>query len=273
MPRVFAAHPFLTTGATSVDTKGKVVTAGLYLDPNGPHPINSFGCTICHGGQGSGTDFTFSSHTPAVPRRKSTGRSNTAGRRSTTGIIPCCPSSSSSRAASKCHHQITDIPQAAKLQAGYQRIVQYGCTGCHTIGGEGSFGPDLTDERHRGPEPQPHRRQALARVGQEVDQGPPRLPARLADAPVLRPDQQRRQGRHSQGGRRDPGDHPLPVHPEHAARRTSSVPHPRPTPSAARNSSSRRAAWPATSIGPTRPDASSRLIATSSTRTTSPTRR
>jgi cbb3-type cytochrome oxidase cytochrome c subunit len=51
----------------------------------------------------------------------------------------------------KCHHQITDIPQAAKLQAGYQRIVQYGCTGCHTIGGEGAFGPDLTDERTVGP--------------------------------------------------------------------------------------------------------------------------
>ena len=29
----------------------------------------------------------------------------------------------------KCHRQITDIPQAKKLQAGYQRIVQYGCTG------------------------------------------------------------------------------------------------------------------------------------------------
>ena len=63
-PTVFASHPFLTTGATTVDPKGKVVTAGLYLDANGPHPINSFGCTICHGGQGSGTDFTFASHTP-----------------------------------------------------------------------------------------------------------------------------------------------------------------------------------------------------------------
>ncbi len=53
----------------------------------------------------------------------------------------------------KCHHQVTDIPQAKKLQAGYQRIVQYGCTGCHTIGGEGSFGPDLTDERTGRPQP------------------------------------------------------------------------------------------------------------------------
>ena len=64
MEKVFAAHPFLTSGATTVDPKGNVVPAGLYLDGNGPHPINSFGCTICHGGQGSGTDFTLASHTP-----------------------------------------------------------------------------------------------------------------------------------------------------------------------------------------------------------------
>ncbi len=51
----------------------------------------------------------------------------------------------------KCHHQITDVPQAKKLQAGFQRITKYGCTGCHTIGGEGSFGPDLTDNRQVGP--------------------------------------------------------------------------------------------------------------------------
>ena len=59
MTAVFRSHPFLTSGATTIDPRGKVVPAGLYLDANGPHPINSFGCTICHGGQGSGTDFTL----------------------------------------------------------------------------------------------------------------------------------------------------------------------------------------------------------------------
>ena len=63
----------------------------------------------------------------------------------------------------KCHHQVTDVPQAEKLQAGYERIVKYGCTGCHTIGGEGSFGPDLTDERQVGPN--------LAHLGSKVSQG------------------------------------------------------------------------------------------------------
>jgi len=151
MPEVFASHPFLTTGATAVDLKGKVVTAGLYLDPNGPHPINSFGCTICHGGQGSGTDFTFASHTPGNLEEEEHWKEKYGWQEMHHWDYPMLPQRFVESSCVKCHHQITDIPQAKKLQAGYQRIVQYGCTGCHTIGGEGSFGPDLTDERTVGP--------------------------------------------------------------------------------------------------------------------------
>ena len=45
----FAAHPRLD----------------LFVDSNSPHPMEKFGCTICHGGQGSATDFVLSAHTPA----------------------------------------------------------------------------------------------------------------------------------------------------------------------------------------------------------------
>ncbi len=64
MAAVFKSHPFLADGATAISPQGQVVPAGLYLDSNGPHPINKFGCTICHGGQGSGTSFTYASHEP-----------------------------------------------------------------------------------------------------------------------------------------------------------------------------------------------------------------
>ena len=151
MPEVFASHPFLTTGATYVDLKGKVAAAGLYLDGNGPHPINAFGCTICHGGQGSGTDFTFASHTPADVEEEEHWKEKYGWQAIHHWDYPMLPQRFIESSCVKCHHQITDIPQAKKLQAGYQRIVQYGCTGCHTIGGEGSFGPDLTDERTVGP--------------------------------------------------------------------------------------------------------------------------
>ena len=151
MREVFAAHPFLTSGATSVDVKGRVVTAGLYLDGNGPHPINAFGCTICHGGQGSGTDFTFASHTPANLEEEEHWKEKYGWQHIHHWDYPMLPQRFIESSCVKCHHQITDVPQAKKLQAGYKRIVQYGCTGCHTIGGEGSFGPDLIDERTVGP--------------------------------------------------------------------------------------------------------------------------
>ena len=128
-----------------------MVTAGLYLDGNGPHKINEFGCTICHGGQGSGTDFTFASHTPATVQEAEQWKEKYGWQEIHHWDYPMLPQRFIESSCVKCHHQITDIPQAKKLQAGYQRIVQYGCTGCHTIGGESSFGPDLTDERTVGP--------------------------------------------------------------------------------------------------------------------------
>jgi len=151
MARVFRSHPFLASGATTIDPRGKVVPAGLYLDANGFHPINSFGCTICHGGQGSGTDFTYASHTPNSLEEAKHWEKKYHWRDFHFWDFPMLPKRFIESGCLKCHQQVTDIPQATRLQAGYQRIVKYGCTGCHAIGGEGSFGPDLTRERQVGP--------------------------------------------------------------------------------------------------------------------------
>jgi cbb3-type cytochrome oxidase cytochrome c subunit len=151
MKKVFASHPFLTSGATTVDPKGNVVPAGLYLDGNGPHPINAFGCTICHGGQGSGTDFTLASHTPDSLEQAKEWHEEYGWHSFHFWDYPMLQKKFLESSCLKCHHEVTDVPQARTLQAGYQRIVKYGCTGCHTIGGEGSFGPDLTDEPAVGP--------------------------------------------------------------------------------------------------------------------------
>ena len=151
MAAVFRSHPFLTSGASTVDPRGKVVPAGLYLDANGPHPINSFGCTICHGGQGSGTDFTYASHTPNTREQAEEWHKEHNWHEIHMWDFPMLPKRFIESGCVKCHTQVTDIPQAQKLQAGYQRIVKYGCTGCHTIGGDGANGPDLTNERQVGP--------------------------------------------------------------------------------------------------------------------------
>jgi cbb3-type cytochrome oxidase cytochrome c subunit/peptidoglycan hydrolase CwlO-like protein len=151
MPTVFKSHPFLESGATTIDPRGNVVKAGLYLDGNGPHPLNSFGCTICHGGQGSGTDFTFASHTPDSIKQGEEWTEEHGWQNWHFWDFPMMPDRFIESGCLKCHTQVTDIPQAAKLQAGFQRITKFGCTGCHAIGGEGSTGPDLSDERQVGP--------------------------------------------------------------------------------------------------------------------------
>ncbi|HEV3164487.1 MAG TPA: c-type cytochrome [Isosphaeraceae bacterium] len=151
MPKVFASHPHLAEGATAIDPTGKVVTAGLYLDGNGPHKINSFGCTICHGGQGSGTDFTFASHEPNDVKEKTRWEKDYEWHNIHFWDEPMLPKRFVQSSCLKCHYQVTDVPQADKLLAGYKRIVKYGCTGCHQIGGEGVMGPDLSDARKVGP--------------------------------------------------------------------------------------------------------------------------
>ncbi len=153
MPAVFHTHPHLKDGARAPDARGNIVTVGLYLDSDGPHKINSFGCTICHGGQGSGTSFTYASHEPDDLHEKEVWEKKYDWTEMHHWDEPMLPTRFLQSSCLKCHHQVTDLndEQAPKLLAGYQRITKYGCTGCHTIGGEGSFGPDLTDNRQVGP--------------------------------------------------------------------------------------------------------------------------
>ena len=79
----FAAHPRLD----------------LFVDSNSPHPMEKFGCTICHAGQGSATDFELAAHTPAdaAPARQ-VGRRLPLARHATTGNSRCCRAASWSRA-------------------------------------------------------------------------------------------------------------------------------------------------------------------------------
>src|SRR5947208_15605670 len=110
MPLAFAAHPHLTDGATTVDPRGKVVPAGLYLDANGPHPINGFGCTICHGGQGSGTSFTYASHEPNDPEQRAEWQKEHGWQEIHFWDEPMLPRRFLQASCLKCHHLVTDIP-------------------------------------------------------------------------------------------------------------------------------------------------------------------
>ena len=129
----------------------------LFVDGNSPHSSEKFGCTICHAGQGSGTDFYGTSHTPnnslqAALWAKSPSQGGQDWKSSHYWDFPMLPNRFIESSCVKCHHQMTDLIadgsriEAPKLMRGYQLVKDNGCFGCHEIAGNKggrSIGPDL----------------------------------------------------------------------------------------------------------------------------------
>jgi len=127
----------------------------LYVGSLSPHPMAEFGCTICHDGQGSATDFKFASHTPNDRARRRRWRRQHRWFRNEHWGLPMLPERFAESRCLKCHHEVTDLgsserfpePPAPKLLAGYNLVRQYGCFGCHEINGVSeagrSIGPDM----------------------------------------------------------------------------------------------------------------------------------
>lgn len=127
----------------------------LFVSDSSPHPMKTFGCTICHEGQGSATSFKWASHTPNSPKQGHEWHDEYGWFNNHHWIFPMRPERFEQSSCLKCHHQVVDLepspkfpePPAPKLVEGYHLIRQYGCYGCHEINGwagpEKRVGPDL----------------------------------------------------------------------------------------------------------------------------------
>ncbi len=127
----------------------------LFCGPRSPHPSNEFGCTICHDGQGSATEFRFASHTPNDPRQRAAWRRLHGWFWNHDWDFPMRPRRFLQSNCLKCHHEVSDLepnarfpePPAPKLLAGYHLVRQLGCFGCHEVNGWDDsarrIGPDL----------------------------------------------------------------------------------------------------------------------------------
>ena len=133
LPQPYAGHPRID----------------LFVGPNSPHPLEKFGCTSCHEGQGSATAFKWGSHTPNdLSQRQQWGQDH-GWFNNHHWIFPMYPKRFAEATCIRCHHEVTDLeashrypePPAPKVSAGHRLITMYGCFGCHEVNGYN--GPDI----------------------------------------------------------------------------------------------------------------------------------
>ena len=127
--------------------------ADVYLSASSPHPVTRFGCTICHGGDGSGTSFQNAEHTPTNPQIAETWADEHHWHSNHFWEEPMLPSQFLESGCLKCHHDVVELGEnpkfgatAPKVFQGWQTIRDYGCFGCHEINGyDGTtpIGPDF----------------------------------------------------------------------------------------------------------------------------------
>ena len=125
----------------------------VYTTAASPHPVETFGCTICHDGNGSGTSFQNGEHTPNNPFQGQQWSQDHHYHHNHFWEYPMQPDRFIESSCLKCHHDVVELgvnpeygPTAPKVYEGFQLIEKYGCFGCHEIRGYDGLtpiGPDL----------------------------------------------------------------------------------------------------------------------------------
>ncbi len=127
----------------------------LFVGPTSPHKKGEMGCTICHDGQGSATDFKWASHTPNDPDQAMDWAEDHGWFDNHHWIFPMTPERFLESNCLKCHHEVVELepserfpePPAPKLVQGYHLVREFGCYGCHEVTGfdgpNKRLGPDM----------------------------------------------------------------------------------------------------------------------------------
>jgi len=105
----------------------------VFIGRDSPHPMEEFGCTVCHGGRGRGTDFTSTVHTPSSLEQAQEWKEKLNWQEYHHWDKPMLPKQYIQSSCIKCHSGQTIIKEAEKLNLGLQIIEKAGCYSCHTI--------------------------------------------------------------------------------------------------------------------------------------------
>jgi len=118
----------------------------LYLGASSAHPVEKFGCTVCHSGSGHSVSFKDSAHTPRNESQAKEWEKKYQWRELEKWEAKMLPAQYIQAACAKCHHGAVEVPQADKLNRGRKIAETQGCFNCHKIQGfEGRWqvGPAL----------------------------------------------------------------------------------------------------------------------------------
>ena len=117
-------------------------------EPLTNHPIERFGCTSCHAGQGWAVD-TASAH-GEVPHWEEPLLGRSLGESYT---LATAKSALMQMQCNQCHRYDRETKGAPAINLAKQIVRDRGCRACHVINGfGGTIGPDLTVEGEKAPE-------------------------------------------------------------------------------------------------------------------------
>ncbi len=115
-------------GISEPSLHGASIPQPFRAHPAIPHAIESWGCVVCHRGQGLATNV-HEAHETTVAWEK-----------------PILPIRYIQASCGVCHQD--NLPQTPKLDRGRELLVKYNCEGCHRLSGiqrPAMLGPDLSD--------------------------------------------------------------------------------------------------------------------------------
>jgi mono/diheme cytochrome c family protein len=115
-------------GITQASLMDPSVPQPFRAHPMIPHHVETWGCVVCHAGQGRATEVSEAHDTTLAWER------------------PMLPIRYIQASCGACHRQ--DIPQTPQLNRGRALLVKFNCEGCHQLEGitrPAMIGPDLTN--------------------------------------------------------------------------------------------------------------------------------
>ncbi len=119
VPMVYRTHPKLD----------------LFVGKDSPHPVEKFGCTICHLGRGYGTTFRLAAHTPNSEDQAKEWGKNYGWSAIHDWDYPMLPERNQEAMCFNCHKTTYELTMARKVFEGRKVYERRGCHGCHNIEG------------------------------------------------------------------------------------------------------------------------------------------